>query len=120
MLLSNSFTNSHVIRVFDRAGFYVRNAAVVERMVKVNHLVFDKTGTLTDGKQFDVEAKGDPITEELAWMLASVAAQTTHPLSRAVLQYLAAPPQHLTHVKEHAGRGVEAWINDCHVKFGSP
>jgi Cu+-exporting ATPase len=120
LLLSNSFTNSHVIRVFDHAGFYVRNAAVVERMVKVNHLIFDKTGTLTDGKLFDVEAKGDPIDSDTAMMLASVAAQTNHPLSRAVLQHLGVPARPIAHVKEHAGKGVEAWIDDCHVKFGSP
>jgi len=120
LLLSNSFTNGHVIRAFDRAGMYVRNAAVVERLVKITTVVFDKTGTLTDGRQFDINYKGDTLDEQLRQLLASVAAQTQHPLSKAVLQYLQVKPQPLQHVKEHAGRGVEAWVNDQYIKLGSP
>lgn len=120
LLLSNSFTNGHLIRAFDRAGLYVRNAAVVERMIRITHIVFDKTGTLTDGRLFDITYKGDELNHSIKHMLASVAAQTHHPLSKAVLQYLQLKPAHITDVKEHPGRGVEAWIDDCHIKFGSP
>ncbi|HSC53139.1 MAG TPA: heavy metal translocating P-type ATPase metal-binding domain-containing protein [Phnomibacter sp.] len=120
LLLSNSFTNGHLIRVFDRAGMYVRNAGVVERMHYITHTVFDKTGTLTDGQQFDITYKGDELDEFTRQLLAAVAAQTNHPLSKAVLQYLHTQPVAVASVKEHAGSGVEAWIDDCYIKFGSP
>lgn len=120
LLLSNSFTNGHIIRAFDRAGMYVRNAAVVERLVKITTVVFDKTGTLTDGRRYDISYKGDSMDEHLRQLLASVAAQTQHPLSKAVLQYLAVKPFPIAHVKEHPGRGVEAWVDDQYIKLGSP
>ena len=120
LLLSHSFTNGHIIRAFDRAGFYIRNAAVIERLARITHVVFDKTGTLTDGRRFDMEAKGDPLDEELTMLLASVASQSHHPLSKAIQQYLAVKPVQPDAVREHPGRGVEAWMHDRHIRLGSP
>jgi Cu+-exporting ATPase len=99
---------------------YVRNAAVVERMLRITHIVFDKTGTLTDGRLFDISHKGDELDEEVKVLLASVAGQTNHPLSKAVLKFLQTRPEHFTDIKEYPGNGVEAWINDRFIKFGSP
>lgn len=121
LLLSHTFTNGHVMRAFDRAGFYIRNASVIERMTRITHVVFDKTGTLTDGHQFDVIAKGDTIDETTSATLAAIAAQSNHPLSKAINQYLQRPQVlEVEALKEHPGRGVEAWVNDRHVRFGSP
>ncbi|HSR38794.1 MAG TPA: heavy metal translocating P-type ATPase metal-binding domain-containing protein [Phnomibacter sp.] len=121
LLLSHSFTNGHVMRAFDRAGLYIRNASVIERMTRITHVVFDKTGTLTDGQQFDVTAKGDTIDEQVEAILAAVSAQSHHPLSKAIHHYLDCP-SHLPieAMKEYPGKGIEAWVNDRHVRFGSP
>lgn len=121
LLLSHSFTNGHVMRAFDRAGLYIRNAAVIERMTRISHVVFDKTGTLTDGHQFDVTAKGDPIEASTAGILAAVAAQSHHPLSKAIYRFLNCQNNiAVESIKEHPGKGMEAWVNDRHVRFGSP
>ncbi len=120
LLLSNTFTNGHVIRAFDRAGLYVRNAAVVERICRITHLVFDKTGTLTEGSAFEISHKGDDLTDELKSLLASAAAQSHHPLSKAIMHHLNANVQRVEAAKEQPGKGVEAWLNDRYIKLGNP
>lgn len=119
LLLSHTFTNGHVISLFDQAGCYVRDAGVVEALMRVNHIVFDKTGTLTDSQKMEVNYSGQPVTAEWRTALASLAASSGHPLSRAVLRYLHVKPLPVQHMKEHPGRGVEAWINEHHIKLGS-
>jgi Cu+-exporting ATPase len=120
LLLSSTFTNGHVVRVLDKAGMYLRNYAILEKMLPVTHIVFDKTGTLTTNNQFEISYKGEPLTEnEKAW-IASVAVQSNHPLSKAVSKWLNVPTNIIADHKEIAGKGIEAWYNDHHIKIGSP
>jgi Cu+-exporting ATPase len=120
LLLSNSFTNSHIIRLFDRAGLYVRNAAVVERMCRINRIVFDKTGTLTNTSDYWCERQGDSLSMEQMRIIGSLAAQSNHPLSRAVVNFFKVKPIQLEAVKETVGKGMEAWHNDKHIVLGNP
>ena len=110
LALTAPFTLGNVLRIMGNRKLYLKNAIVIEQLAKVDTIVFDKTGTLTDGRRFDIHYKGDALDEQLRQLLASVAAQTQHPLSKAVLQYLEVKPQPLQHVKEHAGRGKSAFI----------
>lgn len=121
LLLSASFTNGHVVRAFDRAGLYLRNYAILEKMLPVNHIVFDKTGTITANQAFEISHSGDPLSEKSKAIVAAVLSQSQHPLSKAVVSWLqAADLPAADSVKEHAGKGIEAWIEDMHVKIGSP
>lgn len=120
LLLGNSFTNSHIIRLFDNAGLYVRNAAVVERMCRITHIVFDKTGTLTNAHNIAVTQHGDTLNTAQKLLIASLAAQSNHPLSKAIAAFLNVGSIQLDSVKETAGEGCEAWHNDAHIVLGSP
>lgn len=120
LLLSSSFTNSHIISLFDKAGLYVRNAAVVERLCRISHIVFDKTGTLTNVKSYTVIRHGGPLGLSQQQAIASLAAQSQHPLSRAISNWLGILPLRLDAVKELPGKGTEAWHNDMHLRLGSP
>ncbi|CAN5466071.1 heavy metal translocating P-type ATPase metal-binding domain-containing protein [soil metagenome] len=120
LLLSNTFTNGHIIRLFDRAKFYVRNALVVERMCRVNHIVFDKTGTITSNQNFRVIHRGNHLHTDERDMLGAVASQSSHPLSLSVAKFLKTKKHCVGNFKEHPGKGCEAWINDKHVLLGSP
>ncbi|MES2648027.1 MAG: heavy metal translocating P-type ATPase metal-binding domain-containing protein [Bacteroidota bacterium] len=120
LLLSNTFTNGHIIRLFDRARFYVRNALVVERMCRINHIIFDKTGTITSNHNFRIIHKGKHLTREEKNMLGAVAAQSSHPLSLSIARYLKPVLPYVENFKEIPGKGCEAWINDKHVVLGSP
>lgn len=120
LLLSATFTNGHVVRALDRAGMYLRNYAILEKLLPVTHIVFDKTGTITTNNQFDISYSGeDLMPEEKVW-LASVASQSQHPLSKAIFRWLSVPAEPVNDFKETAGKGIEAWMDDHHIKIGSP
>ncbi len=120
LLLSATFTYGHMVAALDRFGFYVRNHAVLERLLRVNHFVFDKTGTLTTNHGYAIQRGGDELTKTEENWLHAMAGQSQHPLSRALATTLL---QHadlvLTDFKEIPGEGIEAWIDDKHVKLGS-
>lgn len=120
LLLSATFTNGHVVRALDRAGMYLRNYGVLEKMIPVSHIVFDKTGTITNNNQFEITYSGDPLNEMERSLLASIAAHTNHPLSKAVKAWLNVQEIHVPDVKEIPGKGIEAWYEDKLIKFGSP
>ena len=120
LLLSNTFTIGHIIRLFDNAKLYVRNAFVVERMCRVNHIVFDKTGTITSNCNYRVIHRGDHLHRDEREMLGSVAAQSTHPLSLSVAKFLNSTKHFVGNFIEHPGKGCEAWIDDKHILLGSP
>lgn len=119
LLLSATFTNGHIVRALDKAGMYLKDYSVLEKLISVTHIVFDKTGTITNSNLFDVSYSGDDLSEEDKILIASVAAQGTHPLSMAVHQWLNVPEIAVENFKEVPGKGVEAWHNDRFVKMGS-
>lgn len=119
LLLSATFTNGHVVRALDKAGMYLRKYSILEKMLPVTHIVLDKTGTITNNNQFEITYNGDNLSETEKILIASVAAQSQHPLSKAISNWLGGRPQLINHFKETAGQGVEAWYNDHYIKLGS-
>src|SRR3954449_1117209 len=88
LLLSNTFTNGNILRLLSRNKLYLRNAQAIEDIANVDHIVFDKTGTLTSGQYQDVEYKGQLLTKTMADKIATLARQSTHPMSKAIAEYL--------------------------------
>ena len=91
-------------RLFEE-GILLKTADALERLDKIDTVIFDKTGTLTTGHiVFDNAA--DFSAEELSVMTA-MAAQSRHPLSRAVAAMGTADMAGLR-VEEIAGKGLKA------------
>lgn len=120
LLLSATFTNGHVVRAFDRAGMYLRNYGILEKLLPISHIVFDKTGTITANNKFEISLSGDALSQQERVWLASVAAQSQHPLSRAITKWLQVQAVPVENVREIAGQGIEAWLDEQHIKLGSP
>ncbi len=95
-----------------RRGVLLRRIEALEPLARVRHVVFDKTGTVTQAEpQFRgarLLREGDDV-HALTECAASLAAWSTHPLSRALV---AAQPLISTHdwhgVREVPGCGIEA------------
>jgi len=122
LLLSSTFTNGSMLRLFSNAGLYLRDAPVIERLARITHIVFDKTGTLTDGVP-DVESTGGRrfSAEEAAWLRA-VAAPSRHPMSRALMRYLGTAADGAGEIAawcELPGQGVSARVDGHEVRIGS-
>ena len=97
-----------------RHGVLVRNLQGLESLAAVDTLVFDKTGTLTrDGIQVvQMKAADAAQASLLKGLAAAVAAQSRHPVSRAVAgfgQALAAKWKVLS-VEEIGGQGLRAEV----------
>lgn len=120
LLLSATFTNGNILRILTRNKFYIRHPDVIEDLASVNHIVFDKTGTLTQNKQVRVSYTGYKLSSDDEKAVASLLAQSNHPLSKAVLTYFHIQEyQPVAHYKNVIGKGVEGWINDKHLLIGS-
>lgn len=121
LLLASTFTNGNILRILTKNKLYLRNPDVIEQLSKITHIVFDKTGTLTQQKTVSVLFKGVQLNQTLIHDISSLVAQSSHPLSKSILDYLGSSsldtPEHFKTVE---GKGIEGWINDKYYKVGSP
>ncbi|MBK9133747.1 MAG: cadmium-translocating P-type ATPase [Betaproteobacteria bacterium] len=108
---------------FARRGITVQRLDAVERLARIDHVFFDKTGTLSSDRlqleRTQLTAAGESEFGDAAIALelvlaraASLAAWSTHPVSRALVAAAgeggrnAEPPWH--GIEEVAGRGLRA------------
>ena len=107
------------------AGILVKDAAALEHAHKLSVLVVDKTGTLTEGKPKVTDLLAASGIEEkfLLQIAASMAQGSTHPLSRALLEYaheLQVIPIRTDSFCELSGNGLSAEIGGESYLLGSP
>ena len=99
-----------------RRGILIRDGAALEKSGRITAVVFDKTGTLTEGK-VSVAAIEEFQSGSKA-IAASLAAKSSHPLSRAV-----AAAEHsrmnLEDVREIRGSGLLGRVNGAEYRLGS-
>lgn len=120
LLLSNTFTNGNILRRLARNQFYLRNAQTLENLAAADTILFDKTGTLSTGKFTEVRYHGEPLTFFQRRCLASLAVQSTHPLSKAIVTWAAI--SQLIPVRsfnEIPGSGIEGLVGDDLLALGS-
>jgi len=120
LLLSNTFTNGNILRILSRNKLYLRNAETIETIADVDHIVFDKTGTLTDSRVQDVEYIGESLNPAQQRLVAALAAQSNHPLSKAIRSHLGITrvPQ-VNGFRELPGKGIEGFVENELVALGS-
>jgi len=120
LLLSNTFTNGNILRILGKNEFYLRNAQTIEDIAAVDHIVFDKTGTLTTGRYNEVAYNGQILSADMKRKVASLAAQSTHPMSKAILKYLGVAQRYTVKgFKERPGMGIEGIVEDDLLSLGS-
>jgi Cu+-exporting ATPase len=120
LLLTTTFTNGYLLEHFAAQGLFMKDATTIEQMATCDHITFDKTGTITEASQSPVKVmrmQFSPCEKELA---LAVMAQSIHPLSRAIVVHFRYKADRFEgSLKELPGKGLEAWINDRHIKIGS-
>jgi len=120
LALSIPFTFGNSMRIFGKNGLYIKNTSVIERLSHVDTIVFDKTGTLTRPNAHSISYSGETISEKELNALCSLARQSTHPLSIALvnahprLSYQA--PEHFVEV---SGRGIFGRVEGMEIRLGS-
>ena len=120
LALSIPFTFGNTMRMFGKNGLYIKNTEVIERLSHVDTIVFDKTGTLTRPNAHSIDYNGEKLEENELASLASLARQSTHPLSLALVN---AYPQADYLVPEHfvevSGRGIFGKVGQLEIRMGS-
>jgi len=120
LLLSNTFTNGNVLRILGRNRFYLRNAQVIEAIAGADHIVFDKTGTLTSTGEHEIVYKGKILSSKQKKQIASLAACSSHPLSRALARHIGCDHRMTTaNFREVPGKGIEGMVGNRLVKLGT-
>ncbi|MEZ5027039.1 MAG: heavy metal translocating P-type ATPase metal-binding domain-containing protein [Chitinophagales bacterium] len=120
LLLAATYTNGNILNIFNKNKFYLRHAEVIESLSKINYIVFDKTGTLTRNTEVQVSYSGKSFSDDEKQAIASMAQQSAHPLSKAIIQYFNLQSiDKIKDFKETSGKGIEGWINEHYFKIGS-
>ena len=107
-----------------RLGILFKGGNYLDAITKINTVVFDKTGTLTKGT-FEVQEckSASGISEkELIKLVASVESDSTHKISKAIVNHAKLQNVELlpvTDTKEFTGFGLEAMIDGTPVLVGN-
>lgn len=119
LVLTSPFTYGNMMRVFGRAGMYVKNAGVIERMARVDAVVFDKTGTVTHGSRPELRFVGILSEEETGYVRA-LTGSSTHPLSAIITRSVPQESKFEIHsFNEYQGKGIEGTIDGHRIRIGS-
>ncbi|PSL35465.1 Cu+-exporting ATPase [Chitinophaga ginsengisoli] len=120
LLLAASFTNGHILRILSRHHLYLRNADAIERLADVDHIVFDKTGTLTGKATASISYQGMPLTKEKLWAIGSLAAQSTHPLSKMIASFCGKDESlPIRNFRSIAANGISGWVQYNFIQLGN-
>jgi len=138
LALSMPFAYGHTMRLLGKAGLFLRDSEVVERMAHIDRVVFDKTGTLTAREAYELRFVGTPPTPDEERRVHTLARNSTHPLSAVLADRLRPtgvaghPPAPSTlrvdtpdgtppaiEVHETPGQGIEGTVQGLGVRIGS-
>ena len=110
LLLTSTFANGNLLRIFGRNKFYLKNSSVIEKITKINTILFDKTGTITHGST--VSFFGNTLNEYDLQMVTTLASQSSHPLSRKIYsQFSKCPIFEIKDFEEVPGMGIKALVD---------
>jgi len=119
LLLSATFTNGNLLRLFSSNGLFLRDATIIEQLGRIDHIVFDKTGTLTQG-DYAAYLGDERLSEQEKAMVYSAVISSQHPYSKALAAFLGkCVLQQVTSWNEYPGKGVVATVNGLEVLVGS-
>ncbi|MDO5654800.1 MAG: heavy metal translocating P-type ATPase [Flavobacteriaceae bacterium] len=106
-------------------GILIKNAEALELMNKVDSLIVDKTGTITEGKpsvEKVLSIKDDISTTEITQIIASLNAQSEHPLAKATSTFAQTNQITLLELKNFeavTGKGVQGEIEGKKYVLGN-
>ncbi|MDP1968902.1 MAG: cation-translocating P-type ATPase [Burkholderiaceae bacterium] len=95
-----------------RRGVLVRDLAALEAAARVDTVVFDKTGTLTEDRMRvqDTRVRSGLAPVEAQQLAATLAAQSLHPVSRAIAREFSSQAFTASAVGESAGQGMQGRV----------
>ena len=104
-------------------GLLFKEAKFIETFSKADRVVLDKTGTITQGKLSVKSVNGDIQTEHLP-LLYTLSDSSTHPVSKAIKNYLESEAlvsniMELEKIEQVQGKGLQAQYNTMVILGGN-
>ena len=120
LLLAANYTHGHMLSIFTRKSVYLKNAKVLEKLGKIEHIVFDKTGTITKTKHSKIEYLGQELGEDQKSSIYSMACSINHPFSTAIKQNVGKQKsQEVFEIQDLNGKGFTAKTLSHTIIIGS-
>jgi Cd2+/Zn2+-exporting ATPase len=122
LVISTPVTVVSALAAAARRGILIKGGTYLEEARKLKAIALDKTGTVTEGKPKLVssEVLSEGVTERQAYVIAkSLAAQSDHPVSKAIAVGLDSFAQTVDGFAAIAGRGVKGRIAGTSYWFGN-
>jgi Cu+-exporting ATPase len=120
LLLASTFTNGNVLRILGANGFFLKNAFVIDKLIRADVLVFDKTGTITYSRNAELVYKGRYLSKSEIEAIYSLSLQSTHPLSRNLSEiYKGNFKRRVVDFKEFPGKGIQGVVDGMSIQLGS-
>jgi Cu+-exporting ATPase len=120
LLLASTFTNGNVLRILGANGFFLKNAFVIDKLIRADVLVFDKTGTITFSRNAELVYKGRHLSKSEIEAIYSLSLQSTHPLSRNLSEiYKGNFKRKVVDFKEFPGKGIQGVVYGMSIQLGS-
>jgi Cu+-exporting ATPase len=89
-------------------------------MAAITHIVFDKTGTLTTSGEQEITYIGRLLNHWQQQAIASLAAQSNHPMSKALVKHFAQVGRiPIDEFRELPGKGIEGMVGNDWIMLGS-
>lgn len=118
LLLTSVFVNGNVMRIMGRNGLYMKNSDVIEKLGDIDAVVLDKTGTITLGSEIEFNGRNSGLDD--IRLVVSLAAQSSHPLSRRLAEeYKEIERCEVFDFREYTGHGISGTVKGRRVKLGS-
>ncbi len=108
-----------------RHNILIKDAATLEGISRIQTVILDKTGTLTEGQPRVTDTIPAPGVSAGEWLplAASLAGESTHPLSQAIATTVEAPPgtsrPSVSEVVNVPGQGLRGLVDRTRVLLGS-
>ncbi len=99
-----------------KKGILVKSGDAFERLSSADTIVFDKTGTLTYGTPSLINR--DVIPDDQWPYIASLAAYSRHPLSRAITTAYKGKVTEIQDIKDIPGQGMSGLSDNTKIKIG--
>jgi Cd2+/Zn2+-exporting ATPase len=122
LVISTPVTVVSALAAAARRGILIKGGTYLEEARNLKAIALDKTGTITEGKPklvaFEMLAESHS-REATSTLARSLAAQSDHPVSKAVAAGLQATPQAVEAFTAIAGRGVSGIIDGTQHWLGN-
>jgi len=105
-------------------GIFIKDAATLQNLHRVNTVVMDKTGTITNGKPELISVKNISklSDKEALSILATMEAKSEHPIAHSILEYAKSKNivfQNISNFEALKGRGLKATIDNKEYFVGN-